>query len=89
MDQNLMKINGKKLKEPSIVDPVSGQPKQFNEFVNRRVKHLHPLKVNGDSKEFDGQNSKSQWAFVYHEYDENLANDIIAAFRKVQGSLGV
>ena len=83
MEQNLMNINGKKLREPSIVDPASGQPKQFREFVNRGVKHLQPLKVNGDSADFDGQVSKAQWAFVYHEYDEGLTNDIIAAFKKV------
>ena len=47
------------------------------------------MKVNGDSADFDGQTSQAQWAFVYHEYDEGLANDIIAAFRKVQGTLGV
>lgn len=49
-----MNINGKMLKEPSIIDPVSGQTKQFNAFVKFQVKHLQPLKVNGDSSDFDG-----------------------------------
>ena len=49
----MMQIKGKKLKEPLITDPVTGQHKDFREYANRRVKHHQPLKVNGDDSDFD------------------------------------
>ena len=55
MEQNLLGINGSKLREPSINDPNRpGQQKSFNDFVNRKVNHFKPLVVNGDSGDVDG-----------------------------------
>lgn len=77
VEQNMFELKGMKLYEPEILNE-KGASAKFSDFINRKVKHLQPLRC-GDN----------EWVFVYGSKNYDLANNCVKAFKDAQSSLGM
>jgi hypothetical protein len=74
INTNMTEMNGQKMAVPKIVH--ENQPRNFDDYVNRRVKHSQPLRC-------DSQ----QWAVIYSAYDSEMVTEFVESTVKAADGL--